>query len=298
MNAGQRIAYGLLAGSCRLTGILPDWLLYHTLAPLIRFMLYRVVRYRRTVVRTNLCNSFPEKGPEEITAIERGFYRTLSEVFVDTIKLAAISRSRILERMVFCNAPEVERQMAGRTWVAAMSHFGSWELTINYACYSDHEVLAVYRPLHDPVFDRYYRFARSRFGTRPVPMHEIYREVIRSQRPGGRPAAVAMIADQTPPRHEIKHWYRFLSQDTPFFSGIEKMAVRFGIPVYFLYVRKTAPLCYAGEFIQIYDGSEAVGEYEITERYVARLEAMIRETPELWMWSHKRWKHKKEDWTA
>ena len=60
-----------------------------------------------------------------------------------------------------------------------------------------------------------------------------------------------------------------------------------------LHVRKVAPRHYEAEFKLVYDGVEPVAEHQITERYIALLEAMIRESPELWMWSHRRWKHKK-----
>ena len=99
---------------------------------------------------------------------------------------------------------------------------GSWELTINYACHSDHRVLAVYRPLHSEAFDLFYHKARSRFGTQPVPMNNILQETLKSKRKGARPVSVALIADQTPPWHEIKHWYRFLDRTRHFFRAWKK----------------------------------------------------------------------------
>lgn len=262
-------------------------------APMVCWVLHRVVRYRVSVVRTNLANAFPEKSREELRDIERRFYRHLSEVFIDTILLGSISRREILERMVYRDVEKQEELMRGRSWISAMSHFGSWELTINYVCHTDHRVFAVYRPLHNAVVDRFYHSARSRFGTQPVPMNDIFKETIAARLSGGKPVIVALIADQTPPWHEIKHWYRFLEQDTPFFSGIEKMALKLKMPVYFMHVRKVAPRHYEAEFKLVYDGVEPVAEHQITERYIALLEAMIRESPELWMWSHRRWKHKK-----
>lgn len=293
MRSHCRIRYRLLMGMCRAVGMFPNRVLYGGLAPFIRWMLHRVVHYRLAVVRANLQHSFPEKSVEERHLIEEKFYRHLSEVFVDTIKLATISRREIMDRMTYTNLQQVENAMRDRSWISAMSHFGSWELTVNYACLSDHRILAVYRPLHSEAFDLFYRHCRARFGTQPVPMNGILHETLKAMRPNAQPVSVALIADQTPPWHEIKHWYRFLNQDTPFFSGLEKMALQLKMPVWFLHVRKCAPKHYETEFIQIYDGDEAVAPHEITERYIARLEAMIRETPELWMWSHRRWKHHK-----
>ncbi len=275
-------------------GLLPERVLYSCLGSLAYLILYKIVRYRRQVVRSNLFHSFPEKTEAELREIENRFYHHLSEVFVDTILLASISCKRINERMVYPNTVEVEKAMSGRSWISAMSHFGSWELTINYIGHTDHNVLAVYHPLHSRVFDRFYREARSRFGTRPVAMNDTLREIIRGDRLGEPPVIVAMIADQMPPMVDIRHWVRFLNQDTPFFLGMEKIATRFGMPIYFMYIRKRAPRCYDADLQLIYDGKEQLEKYELTQRYVDKLEQMIRESPELWMWSHRRWKHSRE----
>ena len=210
MTTGGRIQYALLMGACRITGMFPNRLLYHALAPFICFVLHRIVRYRLTVVRTNLSNSFPEKSAAELREIETKFYRHLSEVFVDTIKLATISRKEILERMVYRDVEAQEEAMRGRNWISAMSHYGSWELTINYACHSDHRVLAVYRPLHSEAFDLFYHKARSRFGTQPVPMNNILQETLKS-----KPAWCAMRLNTPPMSKSIcwqKHWKSTVSR--------------------------------------------------------------------------------------
>ena len=294
MTFGTRIQYGLLVGLCKFAGWLPNRFLYGPLKQLIYFILCKVAKYRVDVVRENLRNSFPMKSGEELALIEHDFYMHLAEVMVDTIKLATISRREIMERMTYLGIEAMDKtELAGRSWIAAMSHFGSWELTVNFALYTDHGVLAVYRPLKNEVMDRFYRHVRSRFGTKPTAMNDVLKETIKAHRPGAKPVAVALIADQTPPIHELKTWYPFLRQYTSFFSGTEKMALKFGMPVYFAYIRKTSPQHYQMEFIPIYDGKEQIAEHEITRRYIANLEAMIEETPCLWMWSHRRWKYKK-----
>lgn len=261
---------------------------------MVCWVLHRVVRYRVSVVRTNLANAFPEKSREELRDIERRFYRHLSEVFIDTILLGSISRREILERMVYRDVEKQEELMRGRSWISAMSHFGSWELTINYVCHTDHRVFAVYRPLHNAVVDRFYHSARSRFGTQPVPMNDIFKETIaaralgreaRNRRPDRRPDS-SLARDQALvpfPRagHSFLLGHR---EDGPEIENAQ---------VYFMHVRKVAPRHYEAEFKLVYDGVEPVAEHQITERYIALLEAMIRESPELWMWSHRRWKHKK-----
>lgn len=265
------------------------------LSDIMRWILHRVVRYRVDVVRANLRDSFPEKSEDELYEIENNFYKHLADVFLETVSMASVSHSEILRRMEFTNTDEIEAATEGRTWLSAMAHYGSWEYTINYALQTRHDaVLAVYHPLASKGFDRYYYKTRSRFGAIPVPMKDIPREIIRRQERSS-PVAVALIADQTPPRPLIQNWTMFLGRETPFFTGTEKLALKFGLPVAFLHVDKVKRGYYKARFELIYDGSEQVPEHEITRRYAAKLEEMIRRRPELWMWSHRRWKHKKED---
>lgn len=267
-------------------------------ANFVRWVLYRVVRYRRMVVRENLRASFPEMDEAERKRIEREFYKHLADVVVETLSLASVSEREILRRMRYLNMEDLKRWTEGRSWISAMAHYGSWEYTTNFDLYHTHdETLAVYRPLSDRGAERFYRRIRSRFGVRPVPMHDVGREMVRCVREG-RSATLALIADQTPPWPEIQNWTPFLERWTPFFMGMEKIAVKFRLPVVFLDVRKVRRGYYEAAFELLYDGREAVAEGEITRRYAERLERMIRQRPEWWMWSHRRWKHDREQWLA
>ena len=128
-----------------------------------------------------------------------------------------------------------------------------------------------------------------------VAMKDSLRFYLRNRERGieGKNLVMGLIADQNPPRRPDSHWFRFLNQDTIFFDGGEKLALRCNLPVYFVRMERLQRGRYQMSFEPIYDGVEEVAEYEITERYVRRLEAMICEHPELWMWSHRRWKHKR-----
>ena len=291
MKEGVRIRYWLLLWSCRIVGLLPTWFLYHGLLDLLYFVLYKVVRYRVEIVRHNLRNSFPEKTQGELRTIEQKFYRHLAEVIVDTIDIVSIGRKEVAKRMVFENIEEHERAVAGKNWIAALAHYGSWEYFSVYQFYTLAKVVGVYHPLHDKAFDRFYYYTRARFGIQPVAMHHVLRYVV-AHRQEEQKFVLGLIADQTPPRSEQPHWFDFLSQKTSFFMGIEKFALKFSMPVYFMHIEKRSRRRYRARFVQIYDGGETVRSGEITERYVRHLEQMIQERPELWMWSHRRWKHK------
>jgi len=288
------ICYYLLLGLCKVVGYLPYWFLYGALVPVIYFLVYKVLGYRTKVVRENLQNAFPEKTQAERRNIEQKFYQFLSEIFVDTIDLTSISQKQISQRFRYLNAEEQEARTTGQSWICAMAHYGSWEYTINYALFTQHRVGAVYHYLHSPVFDRFYRHMRSRFGADPIAVANVAREVLISRKAGERPLALALIADQTPKAYTIDHWFTFLNQPTAFFMGTGKIAQKFRLPVYFLNVQKIKRGYYTAEFELLYDGQGDLDEYQIMELYVRRLEQMIRQRPELWLWSHRRWKHKPE----
>lgn len=290
----MKLSYYIIYPLSCVVGWLP-YKIQFLLSDVIRWVLHYVVRYRRTVVRENLKNAFPEHSEEELRGIEKRFYNHLADVFLEIMSISSVSRKQIMRRMEFVNGDDIEMVTAGRTWIAAMAHYGSWEYTISYPLYTKHDgVLAVYRPLSDRGFDKYFHKVRSRFGSETVAMKDITREIIRRQHVGSH-VAVALIADQTPPRNENQPWIMFLNQRTQFFMGTEKIAVKFGLPVAFLHVDKVRRGYYKAWFEIIYDGKEAVDEYEITRRYASKLEEMIRNRPELWMWSHRRWKHKLGD---
>lgn len=289
----QKAAYYALYYLLKAVGLLPAWFLYYPLAELCYLLLYGLFRYRLQVTRENLRNAFPEKSGKELRRIERRFYRHLAEVFIDTIDLTSISRKQLRRRMVIEDEAAHRKAVEGKDWIAGMSHYGSWEYFIAYALGDGEgqETIGVYKTLHNRVMDMLYRSIRSRMGMEPVPMSVILRHVVRDRQRGIR-MGIGLIADQAPPWFHRDYWYNFFGRPTSFYDGLESMALRFGMPVYFVHIDKIRRAHYTARFELIYDGQERVAPHEITKRYAAQLEAMIRQRPELWLWSHRRWKHK------
>lgn len=286
----KKISYYIVYPIAWLIGKLP-YKGQFIVANVVHWVLYRVVKYRINVVRDNLAKSFPNKSSEQLLAIEKKFFRHLADVFVETMTLAGVSEKRLRKEMEFINADQIEEATLGQSWVCAMAHYGNWEYTISYSLHSKHDgVLAVYKPLRDLGFEKMYHRLRSRFGAVPTPMNEVGRKVISGLK-NKESYALALISDQNPPKYDNSQWIDFLGQKTLFFGGTEKFALKYGMPVAFLHIDKTKRGHYRGWFELIYDGKEKVEAGEITRRYANRLEGMITRRPELWMWSHKRWKH-------
>lgn len=292
----QRIGLETLWLGARVFAAMPYWFKYYVVENLIFVLLRYCLRYRMKVVKTNLRNSFPEKDERELAVIRRRFYRTLAEIFVDTINLAGLTPEKGRSLLTVKGLEEQKERVGGRDWIAMTAHFGCWEYCSFWGLYDPTQiVVAVYHPLRSRIVEAFYQRLRNGDYATTVAMKESLRFYLRNRAGGigGRNLVMGLIADQNPPRRPDSRWFRFLNQDTIFFDGGEKLALRCQLPVYFVKMERLRRGRYEMSFELIYDGKEEVAEYEITQRYVRMLEAEIRRRPELWMWSHRRWKHKR-----
>ena len=293
---GTKLGFWIIFGTCWLVGLLPYWFLYYVVVGILYFFVYMVGRYRVRVVRINLSRSFPEKTKKELRKIERGFYRNLAEYFVDAIDLASITERQWKKRVVYLNLDAMAEEMNGSNWVDLMAHFGSWEMFGSFGFHpSVGASVAAYHPLTNKAFDMYYIKIRNAFqGIKAVPANELLRFYMThlGEKVAGRPMGITLIADQNAPVDAQSQWILFLNQPTVFFHGGEKIARKFGIPVYYMHIRKTARGKYEVWYERLWDGVSPIEDHEITNMYAARLEADIRRCPELWVWSHKRWKQR------
>ena len=291
----QRIGLESLWLGARVFAAMPYWFKYYVVENLIFVLLRYCLRYRMKVVKTNLRNSFPEKDERELAVIRRRFYRTLAEIFVDTINLAGLTPEKGRSLLTVKGLEEQKERVGGRDWIAMTAHFGCWEYCSFWGYDPTQIVVAVYHPLRSRIVEAFYQRLRNGDYATTVAMKESLRFYLRNRAGGigGRNLVMGLIADQNPPRRPDSRWFRFLNQDTIFFDGGEKLALRCQLPVYFVKMERLRRGRYEMSFELIYDGKEEVAEYEITQRYVRMLEAEIRRRPELWMWSHRRWKHKR-----
>ena len=257
-------------------------------------LLYRVIGYRKKVVHQNMERSFPEKTTAEINALLPAFYRNLCDIIVETLKLATIDAKSLKERTRFLN-PEVafKHLEAGLPVIVLGSHLANWEWALSGAAvHFPFPADGVYKPLSSTFFERFMQHTRTRLGAHLFPMKDTLRDFIRRQK---IPRLISLLSDQTPPKSEIQYWTTFLNQDTGFYVGADKLATSFHYPVIFVGAKRIKRGHYEYGFEAIYDGRSPVTEFEITERYARILERWIRENPADYLWSHRRWKHKKPD---
>lgn len=289
----QRISFYLALPFLYLISLSPFWLLY-AISDFFCFLLFRVFKYRKKVVWNNLKNSFPNKPDAELNQIMVDFYHYLCDLTLETFKTLTFSKKQAAERCRF--TPEslqlFERLHAeNKSVIIVMGHYGNWEWGgSSMSICTDYQLYVIYHPLSNPYFDRLIYKMRTRFGTKLIAMHQTLKEMIRNR---GELSATAFIADQTP-QPENAYWMQFLNQDTPVFVGTEKIAKKLGYPVVYANVIREKRGYYRIELELLVEDPKNSLNGEITELHTKRLEEQITKMPFTWLWSHKRWKHKRK----
>lgn len=284
------LTYGLIW----LISCLPLWVLYF-FSDILYVILYYIVRYRRRVVHENLLRSFPEKSEGERRRIGRKFYSNLCDTFIESYKPWHMSTKSMMRRCVFKRTEILQKYYdQGKSVIGVLGHYGNWEWMASYALWQPQDVdfFTLYKPMHNKIIDRMMVKIRSRFGAIPVPRDEVLRKIVRN-RQDGRLFLAGFIADQTPNSNNLNFWMDFLNQDTPVLLGTEKIATKFNLPVISLHMRKLKRGYYEVEFVDLCEDPTCLPAGELTIRHMRVLEEQIRNAPEYWLWSHKRWKHER-----
>jgi len=274
--------------------LLPLRILY-IVSDILFLFLYYFPSYRKKVVLENLKNSFPGKTEKELKAIQRKFYMHLADIMIETLKLTHLSKHELKKRYIVTN-PEVLQKYKdeGRDIVGVCGHYNNWEWMTATPLYTDIKCVTIYRPMTSKLFERFMNHLRAKNGFSLTANSNVVRDIINNRKEGTN-ALYAFIADQVPPKGDIKYWTRFLNQDTPVYLGVEKIAKKYNMAVLFVHNQKVKRGYYKVTFEVLFDDPGPVPEHAITDTHVKRLEEIINENPEYWIWSHRRWKHKREE---
>ncbi len=278
----------------RLFSRLPFGVLY-VISDFIYLVLYYVVKYRRRVVRMNLRNSFPEKSDAELRAIERGFFHFLCDYGVESLKLLTIKPEEMKRRMIFENCKAVDRALDTHDFVFVyLGHFCNWEWVSSLPLWLDPRttLAELYRPLNSKTMDELFIELREHHGAKCISKYDALREIMRLKAEGKK-SVIGFVADQTPHPNNTHLWMDFLNQDTPIFTGTERIGKKVNAAIFFLDMKRTSRGHYCGTFKPITDDPKSYPDFQISEICTRELEVMIRRQPSYWLWSHKRWKHKR-----
>lgn len=269
--------------------LLPLPLLYF-FATLSYYPLYYIIRYRRKVVRDNMVKSFPEKHIQEIIIIEKEFYRYLTTLVFEVVKMANISKAELNKRVKFNNLEAVEKYYrSGQNVLACSAHYCNWELgMLALGVKLSATPYVIYKPIHNVVFSDWFHQLRTQYGNQFVPMKQTLRALVSTK---NEATMFCFAGDQTPIRTEAKYWISFLNQPTPVLTGLEKIALQTDRPVIYFNMKYIKRGYYEVDCELITEKPSETSTHQITNATFATLENIIKENPSYWLWSHKRWKH-------
>lgn len=270
----------------------------HGLSTVTAVVLHRVVRYRRRVVRANLEAAFPDKSPAERRDIERRFYHNFTDNFVETLKLLHISDDEMARRMEFVDTDIIDSLMdQGKSIVVYFGHFFNWEWAPSISLHTRHKpsdkvaFAQIYRPLRSEAFDGLMLGIRSRFGSESIDKKVALRRLLQYRREG-RLSITGFMSDQHPSHGDPGLITTFMEQPTAIITGTETLARRLGMALIYWDMERLGRGRYRVTTRLIADDAASLPEGEATRRYAQMLETTIRRDPSIWLWSHKRWKHK------
>lgn len=281
------LVYPLLWGVSRL----PFSLLY-ILSDGVYILLYRVIGYRKKVVRHNLALVFPEKKTQERLQIEKKFYKHLCDLFLEMIKTMGISNKALQKRFVFTNLEVLHQLEANHKSVMLMfPHYASWEWVIALDKHIASKGYGIYQKIGNRYFDRLVRHIRQKFGTTLITTKET-RDLVAHNAKEGILSMYGILSDQSPMPKKALLWTPFMGIVVPAHTGTEMLCRKLDLPAVYLKVTKVKRGHYSGTFHLIAEEPRKLQEFELTKSFLQRVEASIQEAPEYYFWTHKRWKHR------
>jgi KDO2-lipid IV(A) lauroyltransferase len=281
------LAYPLLW----LISILP-FRIFYWLSDCVYLLVYYVIGYRKKVVRANLALALPHLNESERKKIEKKFYQHMCDMFLEMIKTMSISAEEMERRFHVTNIDLIlDYAKKGKSVILVASHYASyeWLLTINPKL--GFQGIAVYKKLANPYFDKLIRKIRSKYNTELIPTKNAIPLMAQNQR-DGKLSLYGLASDQSPKLDRIFHSNDFMGIEVPVHTGAEMLAKKYDLSVIMVKVKKVKRGYYEATFLSLADNPKDYEDFKITEMYLKEVEKQIYETPEYYLWTHKRWKHK------
>lgn len=271
--------------------ILPFRLLY-AFSDGIYIIIYNLLGYRKKVVQDNLRLVFPDKPESEINDITKKFYHHFCDMMVEAIKSLTISEKSMRKRFKFANVEllnDLEKQ--NRSIILMCGHYGSWEWIFILQKFVTHKGYAVYSRLGNKYFDNMVKGIRAKWDSTLITTKETVPTLTRSKVKGDLTIS-GFVSDQTPLVSRAFHWNEFMGIKVPIHTGAEMLAKRLDMSVVFFRVKRLKRGYYETTFELLAKNPNDFPNYEITDIFTKKLEKQIREAPQYYLWTHRRWKHR------
>ena len=287
----QFLAFAITYPFIYLLSRLPMRVLY-VLSDFFFFLMFNVIGYRKIVVLENLKLAFPEKSEEERKKIAKDFFRHLTDLIMESVKAFSISEKEMSKRYRYKN-PELVNNFTkqGRSIALVAAHQANWEWSISLPLVLDGNVNGAYTKLGNPYFEKVVRSSREKYGIIGYKTSETVKGMQKNFAEKTQGSYI-LLSDQSPQLHKTFYWNEFFGVQVPMHTGAEILAKRFDLVVINYITRKVKRGYYETEFQLITDAPKEFEDYQITDIYTRLTENNIKQQPALYLWSHKRFKHR------
>ena len=281
------IAYPLIWVLSRL----PMRILYIKSDFIYLFMFY-IIGYRKKVVLENLKLSFPEKSDAELRTISKKFFKHFIDLIMESVKAFSISKKQISKRYTYKN-PELVNAFAeeGKNIALVGAHQANWEWSFSLPMVLNINIYGAYTKLNNKYFENWLRKSREKFGVIGFKTSDTVRGIQKNMN-NKKQAAYILLSDQSPQPHKTYYWRDFFNIKVPVHTGAEMLSKKFDLVVINYVTRKVKRGYYETEFQLITDTPKTFKDYQITDAYTTLTEDNIKVQPELYLWSHRRFKHR------
>ena len=288
----QFLVYIIVFPILWIISILP-FRVFYWFSDLMYIIVYRIVGYRKKTVRENLALSLPHLSIEERLAIEKKFYHHLCDLFLEMVKTLSISKEEMDKRFKITNIELVkEFEKKGKSVALLTSHYASWEWLMTLNNQTSFFGIGVYKKIGNKYFDQLVRDIRSKFNAELAETKQAI-PLMRENQKSGKMCMYGLVSDQSPKLDRAFHWHTFMGVEVPVHIGAEMLAKRYDMNVLFVDVKKVKRGFYEATFIDLSSDARSVPDFEITEQFLKLVEQQILDAPEYYLWTHKRWKHKR-----
>ena len=255
-------------------------------------LMYYIIGYRKKVVLDNLKLSFPEKSEDELKKISKKFFKHFLDLIMESVKAFSISEKEILKRYKYKN-PELINKFVkeGKSIALVGAHQANWEWSISLPLVLNIDVYGAYTKLNNKYFEKWVRESREKFGVIGYKTSDTVRGMQKNFTEK-KQGSYILLSDQSPQPHKTYYWREFFNIKVPVHTGAEMLSKKFDLVVINYVTRKVKRGFYETEFQLITDTPKEFDNYEITDKYTALTEENIKQQPELYLWSHKRFKHR------
>jgi len=279
--------YHLVYNFLYLISLLPLGVLY-LFSDLAYFIIYHLFGYRKKVVLQNLTIAFPHINNEEKIIIAKGFYKNFCDTFIETIKFISADE-KFFRRHFTADYSILDEVLAsGRSVQLHLGHNFNWELAnLAFPLFIPCKTLVVYAPLQNKTMNRLLMKIRSKMGTHLISSLNLKSDILPHR---STQFVYALIADQTPLDVSKAYWIIFFNKPTPFFKGPEKSAKLNNFSVVFCHFTKSIRGKYVGHAKLATSSPRSLPEGALTKMYANYIEELMSANPEMWLWSHRRWK--------